>query len=100
MFHHPSIGLFSLNAAVTYLADALGKRSAAPGLLDGMEGLVGVLRSFPEAHAPSRDRFLAARGYRKAVVGSHVVLCLVDGERGEVVLTNIVHGSSNYARAM
>ena len=89
-----------LDVAVSYLADNLDMCAAATGLLDSMEKLVGTLRCFPEAYERSRDQFLAARGYWKAVDGGYIVPYLIDDARGEVVITNIVHGSRDYARRM
>lgn len=87
-----------LDVAVSYLAEGVGMPAAASKLLDDVERLVDTLRAFPKAHERVRDGLLATRGYRKAMVGPNVVLYLVDAEHDEVVITNVVHGSRDYAR--
>ena len=87
-----------LDFVVSYYAEVLGMTAAAGRLIDRMGDLADTLAASPEAHELSRDSLLAARGYRKAVVGSHIVLYLVDNARREVVVTDIFSGSQNYAR--
>ena len=87
-----------LDVIVSYLVETLELPSSAKKLLDGMERLVSTLHTLPEAHERVRDDFLSARGYRKAQVGSYPVLYLVCVEQNEVVITNVVHGTSDYAR--
>lgn len=87
-----------LDVAVSYLAESVGMASAAAKLLEGIEKLVATLKAFPKAHEHVRDDYLAARGYRKALVGSYTVLYLVDDPHEEVVITNIVHAARDYAR--
>ena len=83
---------------VSYLTENLGAPVSAAKLLDGIEHLIKTLKTFPEAHEFVRDELLAARGYRKALVGSYLVLYLVDERHGEVVITNVVHGTRDYTR--
>lgn len=87
-----------LDVAVSYLAESMGMASAAAKLLDGIEKLITTLRAFPEAHEYARDDYLAARGFRKTLAGSYIVLYLVDAQYEEVVITNIVHAARDYAR--
>ena len=83
---------------VSYIAEVIGMRSSADMLLDDMQKLIETLRVSPKAHEVVRDEFLAARGYRKTVLGANMVLYLVDADRSEVVITHVVHGSRDYTR--
>ena len=87
-----------LEIAISYLAESVGMPSAAVKLLNEVEGLVQTLQSFPEAHEHVRDEFLASRGFCNALVGSYIVLNIVDQRHNEVVITNIVHSARDYAR--
>lgn len=89
-----------LDVAIYYLTETLGMSKAAARLLDDVERLITTLRSFSESHERVQDGLLAARGYRKAMVKPYVVLYLVDSSRQEVVITNIVHGSRDYAHLL
>ena len=89
-----------LDVAIYYITETLGMSNAAAKLLDGIERLIATLRSFPESHERVQDGLLATRGYRKAMVKPYVVLYLVDPSRQEVVITNIVHGSRDYAHLL
>ena len=87
-----------VDLVVSYLSENLGTPAAAAKLLDGIEQLIKTLKTFPETHEFVRDELLAARGYRKALVGSYLVLYLVDERHGVVVITNVVHGTRDYTR--
>ena len=83
---------------VSYLTETLGTPASAAKLLDGIELLVQTLKTYPDAHEFVRDELLAARGYRKAIIGSYLVLYLVDAQHNEFVITNVVYGSRDYVR--
>ena len=87
-----------LDVIVEHLAGTLGTPGAASRLLDGMDSLAQTLTAFPLAHELSRDELLASRGFRKALVGSYVVLYLYDEDAHEVAITNVFHTSRDYAR--
>ena len=82
-----------------YLADELASPGAASNFLDGLDGVVEHLESFPLSHPNPVDRRLAARGYRKALVGNYVLLFRVEETsegNGVVYVTNLFHGSQSF----
>ena len=82
-----------------YLADELASPGAASNFLDGLDGVVEHLESFPFSYPYSIDSRLAARGYRKALVSNYVLLYRVEETSegsGVVYVTNLVHGSQSY----
>lgn len=84
---------------VDYLSNALSSPAAASNFLDGLDELVTNLESLPLSYPFSLDARLAARGYRKALIGNYVLLFRVveAGERnGTVYVTNLFHGSQDY----
>lgn len=84
---------------VGYISEVLASPNAATSFLDAFEELVGNLEELPLAYPFAQDPRIAARGYRRALVGNYLVLFRVDetGERSGVVLvTNVFHGSQNY----
>ena len=88
-----------IDEIVDYLANTLFTPAAAGNFLDGLDGLVTNLESFPLSYPHSLDNRLAARGYRKALIGNYVLLfrVLESGERsGTVFVTNLFHGSQDY----
>lgn len=89
-----------LDRIVSYYAEVLGMPKAASRLIDRMVALADTLSAFPRAHEFSRDEVLAARGYRKAIVDSLIVLYLVDDAKHEVVVTNLFSGRQNYSKLL
>lgn len=84
---------------VGYISEVLASPNTATSFLDGFDELVGNLEELPLAYPFAQDPRLAARGYRRALVGNYLVLFRVDetDERSGVVLvTNVFHGSQNY----
>lgn len=82
-----------------YLADELASPGAAANFLDGLDGVVEHLESFPLPYPHPVDRRLAARGYGKALVGNYVLLFRVEETsegNGVVYVTNLFHGSQSY----
>ena len=88
-----------IDEIVDYLTDVLSSPAAARNFLDGLDELITNLESLPLSYPNSLDARLAARGYRKALVGNYVLLFRVveTGERsGTVYVTNLLHGSPDY----
>ena len=88
-----------IDEVVDYLTNVLSSPAAANSFLDGLDELVTNLESLPLSYPRSLDARLAARGYRKALVGNYVLLLhvLETGERtGTVYVTNLFHGSLDY----
>ena len=84
---------------VGYFADALSSPAAACNFLNGLDEAIANLESFPLSYPQALDSRLAARGYRKALVGNYVLLfrVLEAGERGGTVfVTNLFHGSQDW----
>ena len=95
---HPQV-VVRVDEVVGYLADELASPGAAAKLLDGFDGVVEHLESFPLLYPHLVYGRLAARGYWKALVGSYVLLFRVEetGEgNGVVYVTNLHPGSQCY----
>lgn len=86
-----------LDAAVSYLVDALKNPSAAKHLLDEYESLVGALGKTPSFFPFVRDDLLRAAGYRWAQALSYLVFFTVDEENKQVRIERIAHESRNWA---
>ena len=88
-----------VDEVVGYLTDVLASPAAAAGFLNGLDEVVERLESLPLSYPHPFDARLAAREYRKALVGNYVLLFRVeetgDGS-GVVCVTNLFHGSQNY----
>lgn len=89
-----------LDRIVSYYAEVLGMPKAASQLIDRMAALATTLSTFPQAHEFCRDEVLAARGYRKIIVNSNIILYLVDDTMQEVIVTNIFSGGQNYSKLL
>ncbi|MBQ9067988.1 MAG: type II toxin-antitoxin system RelE/ParE family toxin [Eggerthellaceae bacterium] len=85
-----------LSAATGYIEHTLSSPSAAQGLLDAFEKLLGQLETMPEAHSFMRDDLLAYAGYRWAPFGSYLAFFIVDAENQEVVIERIAHESRDW----
>ena len=88
-----------IDEVADYLTNVLSSPTAASNFLDGLDELVTTLESLPLSYPYSLDARLAARGYRKALVGNYVLLFRVAeaGERsGTVYVTNLFHGPQDY----
>ena len=84
---------------VSYVSEVLASPIAASNLLDGFEELVSNLEVLPCSFPNAQDTRLAARGYRRALVGNYVVLFRVvelSAREGTVYVTNVFHGSQGY----
>lgn len=88
-----------VDEVVGYISAVLASPMAATAYLGGFEELVDKLERLPLSYPHAQDARLAARGYRRALVGNYVVLFRVseaaDGT-GTVYVTNVFHGSQNY----
>jgi len=83
---------------VGYIARTLASPSAAASLFDGLDREVALLEEQPKTRPLSRDSFLAARGYRKSVMGNYLMLYRVDDEKKLVLLVHLFYGGRDYAR--
>ena len=88
-----------VDEVVGYLVNELASPGAAANFLDGLDGVVEHLESFPLSYPHPTDGRLATRGYRKALVGNYVLLFRVEETsrgNGVVYVTNLFHGSQSY----
>ncbi len=95
------VALDRVDEIVGYVSEVLGSPSAALGILDGFDELVAKLELMPLSYPRAHDERLAARGYRRALVGNYVILFRVDEsaeQEGTVYVTNVFHGSQDYPR--
>ena len=82
-----------------YLVNEFASPTAAANFLDGLDEVVERLESLPFSYSRPIDGRLAARDYRKALVGNYVLLFRVDETSegsGVVYVTNLFHGSQNH----
>lgn len=82
-----------------YFVNELASPTVAANFLDGLDEVVEGLESLPFSYSRPIDGRLAARDYRKALVGSYVLLFRVEETSegsGVVYVTNLFHGSQNY----
>ena len=81
---------------VDYLSGNLANPTAALGVVDEFERLVGSLEELPHAHTTVRDEMLALVGYRWAPVGSYMAFFTVDEDVATVNVERVLHGSRNW----
>lgn len=72
--------------------------SAARGLMDGADEVVGNLAGLPLMYPLVDEPRLRGLGYRKALFGSYVMLYLVGDEGADVV--RVFHQRRDYARLL
>lgn len=83
---------------VDYMAEALRNPGAATSFLDQLEERVAEIETNPLACEFSRDPILRQRGYRKAVVGSYLLLYTVDEQRDVILIARVFYSGRDYAR--
>lgn len=80
---------------VDYVEYVLGNPQAAEGIAAAYIGVSKKLERFPDTYPACREPRLRRDGYRKAPVGSYVVIYHRDGN--DVYVDHIFHQSQNYA---
>lgn len=85
----------NLDAAVSYLVEALCRPGGAASLLDDFDRLVATLSQFPEAFPVSDEPRLRALDIRKATFNNYVALYKALG--GRVIIEHIFHQRQDYA---
>jgi addiction module RelE/StbE family toxin len=81
-----------------YIMNTLGSPQAAVNFADALDERYAALEENPLMYERSRNSRLAGEGYRKFVVGSYIVLYLVDEERQEVTIVRVFYGRRDYER--
>lgn len=87
-----------LDSVVSYISIQLANPSAAGHFLDEVEKCYTVLKSEPFMYEKSRDERLAAEGYRKAIIGSYVMLYKVNEESKIVIVYRFFYGPRDYTK--
>ena len=87
-----------LDEILTYIMETLMNPKAADDFVDALEEKYTVLEEYPFICELSRNDRLANRGYRRVIIGSYVVLYLIDEEQQEVTVTRIFYGRQNYEK--
>ena len=85
-----------LDEILTYIAETLFNPQAASDFADELDKKYDALEKNPLMFALSQNERLAQLGYRRFVVGSYVILYLVDEERMLVTIMRIFYGRRNY----
>lgn len=87
-----------LDSIVAYIAGQLGNPTAAGRLLDEVQECYANLKTLPLMYELSRDGRLAAEGYRKAVIGSYVMLYKVNEAAKIVIVYRFFYGPRDYTK--
>jgi plasmid stabilization system protein ParE len=87
-----------LDSIVAYITGQLANPTAAGRLLDEVGECYANLKSQPLMYELSRDERLAAAGYRKAVIGSYVMLYKVDEAEKAVTVYRFFYGPRDYTK--
>ena len=87
-----------LDEILTYIAESLANPKAATDFADTLNERYATLEHHPLMFELSRNKRLANMGYRRFVVGSYVVLYLVDDVRQEVTIARIFYGRRDYEK--
>lgn len=87
---------FDLNEIYIYISNNLSAPETAQRLMGRMEDSINKLCAFPFQCELSRNELLRAKGYRKLVVESYIVLYLVDEESKTVIIARVFYGSMDY----
>jgi len=83
-----------------YLIEELGSKKAATDFIDALDEKYAILEEHPYVFELSRNERLAIIGYHRFVVGSYVVLYLVNEDQQNVVIARIFHGRREYERLL
>ena len=83
---------------VGYMAEALRNPGAATSFLDQLEDRVAGIEANPLSCEFSRDPILRQRGYRRATLGSHLLLYTFDEQREAILTARVFYGGRDYAR--
>jgi toxin ParE1/3/4 len=87
-----------LDSIVAYITGQLANPTAAGHLLDEVGECYANLKNQPFMYELSRDERLAAEGYRKAVIGSYVMLYKVGEAVKTVTVYRFFYGPRDYTK--
>lgn len=79
-----------------YISITLANPGAALALMDEIDISVSRLKRYPFIGSKVEDVCLAAKGYRKLVVGNYLIFHLVNEVQREVVIMRVIHGAREY----
>lgn len=89
-----------LNHILHYLVYQLKNKQAASHLLDEMETIYGRLEEKPLQFPLSRDKYLASKGYREAVVKGMNYTVIFNVKTSNVNIVGIFHQLENYRKKL
>ena len=89
-----------LDNIVAYIAQKLCSPSAAGELLYGVEACYENLRRTPYMYGECSDIKLKAEGYRRAVIGSYVLVFKIDEVSKNVLIMRYFYGARDYLRLL
>ena len=87
-----------LNSIVAYITGQLANPTAACCFLDEVESCYANLKRSPFMYELARDVHLAAKGYRKVVIGSYIMLYMVDEAVKVVTIYRFFYGPRDYTK--
>jgi addiction module RelE/StbE family toxin len=87
-----------LDEIFTYIAEKLANPKVAADFARELEERYTALEIHPLMFELSRDKRLAAKGYRRFVVGSYIALYLVDEKRREITIARVFYGRREYEK--
>lgn len=85
-----------LNNLIYYLIYRLKSEQAAKHLLDGIDSIYDRLETNPLQFPPSRDSYLANKGYHEAVVPQMDYVVIFDVRAEVVNVVGVFHQLENY----
>lgn len=85
-----------IDGVLSYLAVNLTNIDAARRLANELEHVYDQLSEHPRLYEQARDQLLYRQGYRKVVVGSYVLLYLIDDDQQLVTISRLFYGRRNY----
>ena len=87
-----------IRSAFNYIKDGLKEPEIAKNIMREIDTTIIDLKFMPGRWGFSLDETLASRGYHRALVKRYVILFLIDEAKKIVTVTNVFHGTQDYAK--
>ena len=87
-----------LEEIIAYIAIKLANPKAATDFVTALEERYTTLEDHPLMYELSQNDRLSEQGYHRFVVGSYIVLYLVDEEQQVVNIARVIYGRRNYEK--
>jgi plasmid stabilization system protein ParE len=87
-----------LDNIVAYITGQLANPTAVRRFLDEIESCYTNLKRSPLMYELARDGRLAAKGYRRVIIGSYIMLYMVDKVKMTVTVYRYFYGPRDYTK--